>query len=177
MKAALALALCLYLAPGALAQAPDAGQFDVRFHSERIGEGPEDSFSGDLFIAFANRGEPRMAMHAWVDAPPVMRFSVQGVVRGQSVRVGLADATRWHPANLGEQKGKEWQVQAVLRMSQTGRSAGMSQGDLFSKPAKITFEPGSDGVCELVLDQVAQERELKETARIKHFEFESPSPF
>ena len=175
MKIPFALVAGLLYASSALAQTPEVGQFDVQFTSEMIGEGPGDAFTGEVFIAFSERGEPRRAMHGWFNAPPVMRFHVEGVVRGQTLRLSLPKAIRWHPADLGEQGLKKWKVQAVARLSKTGRSPGISPGDLHSKEIEVSFQPGSDGVIGLSLDQVAEARPFEETDRIKYFEFVSPS--
>ncbi|MDF1837761.1 MAG: alpha/beta hydrolase-fold protein, partial [Planctomycetota bacterium] len=169
------LAALLLLTPNALAAQGETGLFDLKFDSELFSDEADQAFSGDVFIAFSEQGEPRKAMHAWFNVPPVMRFQVEGVVRGQVVRLGLPKATAWRPDDLAQQAAKKWRVQAIVRRSPFGRQAGLSNGDVFSHEAEVQYLAGSDGVLELVLDQQAKEKEFEETERIRLFEFESPA--
>jgi hypothetical protein len=174
----------------------EVGRFDVRFDAALFPEG----FTGDLFVAFSERGEPRQAMHGWFGAPPVMRFTVEGVAAGGALALDHAEAAAQVPldwagfdfsgaaeaaarADRGSDadgeaapaEPKTWRVQAIARRSRTGREAGLDAGDVHSAVAELVYRPGADGVATLTLDTLVEERPFRETERVKLFEFESPA--
>jgi len=156
-------------------QAQTAGQFEIHFDAQAFGAEASPGFSGDLLIAFTKEGEPRKGMHAWFNPPPIMRFAVQGVHTGHKAHFALDQASAMHPVDFSDVSGQTWKVQAIARLSPTGRQAGLEAGDVHSAVAEITYSAESDGVIALHLDQVVAEPSFKETDSIKHFEFESPA--
>lgn len=170
LRAFLLLALAT-LAPAGWSQA--VGQFSLELDETAFAE----PFDGVLFVAFGEPTgrEPRRAMHAWFDAPPVLRFEVQGLAPGAALVVSPADAAARHPLDWSEVAAQPWKVQAVARVSRTGREAGLSEGDVYSAVAEITYDPESEGVVSLRLDQVVEPEPFQETDRIRLFEFQSPA--
>ncbi len=151
------------------APAPEAGVIAFEFAPE-VFDGP---FDGDLFLAFAEEGEPREAMHAWFEPPPVLRFDVEDAEG--TLRLKSSDAAAHFPFEWSEIASGPWRVQAVARRNKTGREPGLDEGDVFSAAAEITYTEGSEGVITLRLDQVVSEDPFVESERVKLFTFVSPS--
>ncbi len=151
------------------------GIFEVHFDAPAFADQPDGQFQGDLFIAFAEDGEPRRAMHAWFNAPPVMRFSVGPVTQGEVVRVTIEDAVAMHPLDLRRKRSQEWRVQAIVRLSRTGREAGKGTGDVYSGVQEIKFAPDGTEIVTLRLDKVVEERAFPKGERLRLFQFKSPS--
>jgi hypothetical protein len=156
---------------GGASWSQDVGSFRVRLDEETFAE----PFSGTLFVAFAENGEPRRSMHGWFGAPPVLRFEVEDAAPGATLTLSHADATRMAPADWSEVRTGEWLVQAVARASRTGRQAGLGEGDVFGAAASIAYRPGADGVVDLALDTVVEPRPFPTSERLLRFDFESPS--
>ena len=169
---ALALISVFALAPRASAQ--EVGVFEIHFDSEAFEAQPEEMFHGDVFVAFGMEN-PRQEMHAWFDAPPVMRFAVEGVKLKDVLRFSVDDAVALHPLNLAKSEQQEWKVQAIARLSRTGRMAGLSDGDVYSEISEIQFVPESPEAVVLRLNQIVREPAMQETERVRLFEFLSPS--
>ena len=157
--------------PLSTGSAQEAGAFEVSFASEAF----TDGFAGDLFVAFAEQGEPRQAMHGWFGAPPVLRFEVPEVERGGTLALTASDAIASFPNDWAEIEPREWRVQAIARLSRTGRQAGLSAGDVYSAVVDVRYDPASEQAVELVLGQVVEAPQFAETERIRLFEFESPA--
>ncbi len=161
----------LFLTGAASAQAPTAGRFELVFDPGVFGA----PFSGDVFVAFAEQGEPRQAVHGWFQAPPVMRFTLQDVAPGSTRTLSLAEASAKAPLDWSTLEKKPLEVQAVARRSRTGRTAGLDAGDVHSAVARIVHDPASEGSVRLALTQVVSEKPFAESERVKLFEFRSPS--
>jgi len=158
------------LAPLAVSQG--VGAFRLQLDDEEF----ETPFTGELFVAFAaadQTGEPRQAMHGWFGAPPVLRFELQGA-EGE-VLVSQADAAAFFPADWSTVEAGSWRVQAIARLSRTGRQAGLSAGDVYSDVVEITYDPASSAAVELRLDHMVAPGNFAETERVRLFEFVSPS--
>jgi hypothetical protein len=167
LAALLALAL---LASSAVSQ--DVGAFRLELPSETF----DAPFTGELFVAFVEpdgRGEPRQAMHGWFGAPPVLRFEVQDA--GGELLVSPAEAAAWFPLDWTEVAARSWRVQAIARVSRTGRQAGLSAGDVYSDVVEILYDPSSSAAVELRLEHVVAPTDFPETERVRLFEFVSPS--
>lgn len=167
--------LALHLIAGAAA-APateataEVGSFEVTLDGD-VFEAP---FTGQVFVAFAKEGEPRSAMHGWVGAPPVLRFEVTDAA--ESLDLSAATAAAHFPFDWSEvAAGEEWNVQAIARRSRTGRSAGLSPGDVYSEVASIVYDAAAEGSVRLRLDRVVEPEPFEETERVELFEFVSPS--
>ncbi|MFT7669187.1 MAG: S-formylglutathione hydrolase FrmB [Planctomycetota bacterium] len=171
----LPLSLLLFASISQAQEAAKVGAFEITFDAEIFGAQTASAFQGEVFIAFSEDKEPRHAVHAWFNAPPVMRFDMSEVEPGSVVTVSTGDAIAMHPLDLAGAEPQIFKVQAIARLSRTGRQAGLSSGDVYSKVQEISFVPSSQGVVSLVLNQVAEERAFEETERIRVFEFVSPA--
>ena len=155
----------------ALAAAQGVGSFELRFGDDAF----DSAFTGDVFVAFAQRGEPRESMHGWFGAPPVMRFEVKNVAAGTTLTLSPDDAVATFPLDWSEVEAKEWRVQAIARVSPIGRQAGLSEGDVHSDVAEMAYDvDGSDSI-RLELDRVVEPRVLPEEGRVRLFELVSPA--
>lgn len=180
-------ASALLVGASSLANAQTAGQFEVHFTSQTFGplvsamtelSGGDPSakpFSGQVFVAFSKQGEPRQAMHAWFDPPPLLRFDVEGVEHKQVLRLGIQEASAFHPLDFAQSEPETWQVQAIARVSRTGREAGLSAGDVYSAVHEVTFDPSSEEVLTLHLSNLALEPIFEETERVRKFSMVSPA--
>lgn len=173
LRRTLLLPLLALLSPLAVAQ--EVGVFELHFDADSFAKEADSGFVGEVFIAFGEQGEPRQEMHGWFGAPPVMRFDLDQAERGSVVKVTTSDAIAMHPKVIEEMADKKWKVQAIARLSLTGRQAGLSAGDVYSSVQEISYAADGEGVIALHLDQVAVERPFQESERVKHFEFVSPS--
>ena len=169
----LGTALAVLAVPVAAAQAAGstAGAFEVRFDAQRF----DEDFHGDLFVAFAEQGEPRQAMHGWFGAPPVLRFRIEGAAPGSVVTLRAEDAVASAPRDWSAVPAQAWRVQAIARVSRTGRLAGHGEGDVYGSVAAIDYDPASDAAVALTLDVVSGPPEFQETDRVRLFEFRSPA--
>ena len=185
----LALAVALWVGVGspALAQSTgqtavqSVGQFEVHFTSQTFGplvealenrsgrDTGEKGFTGQLFLAFSKQGEPRQAMHAWFDPPPLLRFDLQGIEHNQVLRLSLQEANAMHPLDFGEADPTTWKVQAIARVSRTGREPGRSEGDVYSQVQEVRLDPAGEGVVTLHLDNLVLDPVFEETERVKEF--------
>lgn len=167
------VATCSYslcIATLLVAQAPaQSVSFTLQFDAEAFGS----PFSGDVFVAFSQRGEPRRSMHQWFGAPPLARFEVTNISPGEEVTINLDAAAARHPLKWDEVFGQEWNLQAVARVNPIARQAGGGEGDVFSEALTAKLEEGAS--ITLKLDQVVAPPTFKETERIRLFTMESPS--
>ena len=158
-----------------LAQAQDAtttvGAFELHFDAERF----ETPFTGQVFVAFSKEGEPREDMHRWFGAPPVLRFQVEKVVGGETHTFGQSKATRHYPLDWESVESGGWRVQAVARLSHTGRQAGLGEGDVVSAVVEIEYDPGSEESVRLVLDTPVSPKAFEDSERARLFAFPSPA--
>ncbi len=154
-----------------LAHAQEVGAFEVHLDSEAFAELDEC----DLFIAFAERGEPRQRMHAWFGAPPLLRFRWKRETMGERVTLSVDQAAAWHPLDWIQVEPGTWSVQAVARLSRTGRQAGLDPGDVISEAIEIEYDTASTEAITLRLDSVVEPEPFTETERARLFEFVSPA--
>ncbi len=162
-------ALTLLLAVPLHAQS--VGAFEVTLDAAAFPE----PYTGPVFIAMAEEGEPRQAMHGWFNAPPVLRFDLHEAAGGTTVKLSPKDAAAHHPVDWSTVFNGTWQVQAVARTSVTGREAGLAEGDTYGDVVEIEYDPSAEGTVALTLDHRVGPATFQETERIKHFEFESPA--
>jgi len=169
LRGATTLLSLVLLTPWAWTQG--IGSFDVRLDPEAFPE----AFSGEVFVAFAERGEPRRSMHGWFGAPPVLRFALEGVAGGETVSLHPARAAASHPVDWSDVEAGEWRVQAIARASRTGRQAGFGVGDVYSAVAEIAYDPEAEAAASLALDTVVEPTPFLETERVVLFELVSPA--
>lgn len=146
---------------------------DVRFQLNFEELAFTESFTGDVFIALSQRGEPRNSMHQWFNAPPLIRFRVVDVAPGDSVTLSFAQATAKHPLDWSEVDEKEWSIQAIVRVNQFAREAGSGAGDVYSNIVKSTLN--TSDTIELTIGELVTENEFPETDRVKLFRMKSPA--
>ena len=157
------------VAPAALAQTG----FTVRIDEKVF---PGDSFTGRIYVALSTRGEPRKAMHAWVQPPPVFARDVEAFAPGDTVDFEHEDpALLFHPASLADIPTGTYSVQAIARVNLDLPKAGLGPGDLMSEPITLTWPDAADDVAELVIDQVVEPSPFPESESVKLFEFRSPA--
>lgn len=166
---ALAYLICLIAFFASSIQAQESTSFKLHFGENAFSK----PFSGDVFIAFSNRGEPRESMHQWFGAPPLARFTVSDVAPGEHVTLNLADAEARHPLDWSDVVDKEWKVQAVVRVNPITREAGSGEGDVYSNVVSVQLK--DDETPELELNQLVVAESFKETDRIRLFAMKSPS--
>lgn len=162
----------LYTLPllASLALPQNAPSFDVHLAEAAFAE----PFSGDIFVAFSEEGEPRNAMRGWLGTPPLMRFHVENVAPGGSVRLSPENAAARRPSRWNEVIGKPWRIQAIARVNPVNRVAGTGEGDVYGDAVQIDYAPDASAI-ELRLDHVVEAQPFKQTERIRLFSFASPS--
>jgi len=153
----------------ALVLAQDAPDVSLHFEAELFSE----PFTGDVFVAFAETGEPREQMHRWFGAPPLARFYVENVEPGEKLILALEDAVARYPQDWSEVTGKDWRMQAVARLNRTSRQAGRGADDVYGEAVTASYS-GEDPIA-LTLNRVVEAKPFEETERIRLFRFESPS--
>lgn len=161
--------ICLVAFLASSIQAQESASFKVHFKKNAFSE----PFSGDVFIAFSQKGEPRELMHQWFGAPPLARFKVSEVAPGGHVTLNLADTQAFHPLDWSDVVKREWNIQAVVRVNPIARMAGRGEGDVYSNVVSVQL--GANKISELGLSQVVPADTFKETERIRLFTMESPS--
>lgn len=165
---------CLFLLVP-LARAQEVGVFELHFDADAFSEPEIPGLSRDVFVAFGDQREPRKEMHGWFSPPPVLRFQFDELTQGSVIRVDLGDVLRMDPAEWSDALNHKWSVQAVVRLSRTGREAGLAPGDVFSPVRTVDFNPHAEGVIALHLDQVVPPASFEQSERIRLYEFTSPS--
>ncbi|MEM7785306.1 MAG: alpha/beta hydrolase-fold protein, partial [Planctomycetota bacterium] len=161
--------ICSLLLLVSTASGQQSPTFEIQFGEQVF----SDSFSGDLFIAFSQEGEPRASMHRWFGAPPLAKFRVSDVEPGKKLTINLSDAVARHPADWTGVVGKQWQIQAVARVNPIAREAGLGEDDIYGEPVQALLNAGE--AIKLELDTVVETKPFKESERIRLFETESPS--
>lgn len=161
----------LALAGVSAAQAPSVGRFEVVFAPGAFSA----PFSGQVFVAFGKQGEPRQEMHGWFGAPPVLRFELRDAAPGSAHTLTASTAAAHAPLDWSTVTSGPWKVQAIARLSRTGRVPGMDAGDVVSAVASVTYASDAPGSVRLELTQVVSEPPFVESERVKRFEFVSPS--
>ena len=169
LTALFALTALALPAPSAFGQT--AGVFEIQLDDAAFAS----PFTGEVFVAFAESGEPRRRMHSWFGAPPVLRFELEEAVGGATFTLSHGDAAAFHPVDWARVEAKEWNLQAVARVSPTGRQAGLGEGDVYSDVVRVSYDPDSQETVTLRLANVVGPPEFRESDRIRLFEFESPS--
>ncbi len=166
-----AAALACLLPAAADAHPQSVGTFEIRFDETAF----PGAFSGPVFVAFSDGDDPLRDMHRWFNPPPLLRFDLTDVPKGEAVQVALGDAAGHHPVDWEEVASGKWRVQAVARASRTGRQAGRGPGDVVSAAVEIDYDPASAGRVTLALDTKVEPPPFESTERVKLFEFESPA--
>ncbi len=156
------------LAPLAVAADPKPASFTLTFDSAKLAQ----PFTGRVVVVLA-RTKPTTVIRglSWGNTEPAFAVDVTGWKPGTPLVVG-ADALSTVP--LKDVKPGTYFAQAMLDRDLGGISFAASPGNLYSKPVELKdFDPTAAGDTALSLDQVAAEREFKETDAVKLVDIES----
>lgn len=161
---------CLLIA---IARAEDAKplQFSLTLDSSL----QSTPYSGRVYVVAAKdkSREPKRNINNWFDPTQVFAIDVKDVKPGESISL-VGDALSY-PKKLSELEAGEYYVQAVARRSLDHPVPGSGPGDLYSESQVMQLDPATSGEIRFVLNKVVNEREFKETERVKLFEMVSPS--
>lgn len=147
---------------------PKPASFTLTFDQAKLAE----PFTGRIVVVLA-RAKPSPVIRGlnWGNTEPAFAVDVKGWKPGTSLTVG-ADAIGTVP--LKDVKPGRYYAQAVLDRDLGGISFSASPGNLYSTPVELKeFDPATAGEIALTLDQVAAEREFKETDTVKLVDVES----
>ena len=159
--------ICITSAFVSSIRAQESPSFELHFDEAAFAK----PFTGEVFVAFSQRGEPRESMHQWFGAPPLARFKVSGVAPGEHVTLRLAEAEARHPTDFKDVMGKQWKVQAVARVNPIARKAGTGEGDVYSDVVSVQFR-GHQSIT-MDLQEVVTAEPFQETERIRLFSIKS----
>lgn len=167
MRLPFCLAVAAFASVSAAAD-PKPASFILTFDKAKLAE----PFTGRVVVVLA-RTKPTPVIRGlnWGSTEPAFAVDVKGWKPGDSLRVG-ADAIGTVP--LKDVKPGRYHAQAVLDRDLGGISFSASPGNLYSTPVELKeFDPAAAGEIALTLDQVANEREFKETDAVKLVDVES----
>ncbi|MFT5424068.1 MAG: S-formylglutathione hydrolase FrmB [Phycisphaerales bacterium] len=134
-----------------------------------------EPYSGRVYVALADEGsrsDPRQAMHAWVNPPPLFSLDVSDLKPGQPVT--LSDSVLANPSPMSQLAPGTYKVQAIARINPDSPKPGLGAGDLISSVQTITLDPELGWSIDLVLDGTVEPRVFEETDRVRLFEMVSP---
>lgn len=151
-----------------LAADPKPASFTLTFDKAQLAE----PFTGRVVVVLARtKPGPVVRSLSWGNTEPAFAVDVKGWKPGTPLTIG-ADALATVP--LKEVKPGRYFAQAVLDRDQGGISFAASPGNLYSTPMELkAFDPAAAGDVALSLDQVAVDREFKETDSVKLVDVES----
>ena len=161
--------ICLITFSVSNVHAQESASFELHFDENAFSK----PFSGDVLIAFSQRGEPRTSMHQWFGAPPIARFKVNNVAPGTDVTLQLKNAEARYPLDWSDVVDKQWNMQAVVRVNPIARNAGRGDGDVYSNVVNAAFE--NNGNFAFKLNQQVTVEPFQESDRVRLFAMESPS--
>lgn len=176
--ALLALAVMPSAAPAQPADQPappaaptSAGRFQIRFDPAL----QPTPYSGRVYVVLGRAGsrEPRRQMTDWFAGTQVFSLDVSDVASDAAIQIG-ANALSF-PETFASAKPGEYSAQAVARGNPDSPTPGRGEGDLYSDPVPVAFDPGNPGVLTLTLNHVVPARPFKEADRVKLVEIVSPS--
>jgi len=148
---------------------------DVSF-SVTIDPGMRDgAYTGRVYVALAPEegyGEPRQAMHAWVDPPPVYSVDVTGLAPGEAVVLDAGSLA--HPAPMTELEAGTYRVQAIARVNPDSPKPGLGAGDLISEVMTVELDPEAGWDVALRLTDAVEAQVHEDTARVRWVEMVSP---
>lgn len=159
-------------APDAPAALPKASAFTLSL-DPAAHPGP---FTGRVYLVFATgkSREPRTAMGDWFGKTQFIALDVKDAAPGAPIPLAAA-ALGWPKAPKDIPAG-EYTVQAVARVNPDSPEPGRGDGDLYSEPLRLTYDPAAPASpTDLKLAGVVKPRPFRETDRVKLFEIKSPS--
>jgi hypothetical protein len=148
VRTVVAVLVLLAGSAGPSAAQPSPLRFEVRLAPE-LGLGPQ---TGRLFVVLAQSAEPEPRLtigRTGMDAPPVFARDVQNM---STTTPGIIDAAAvaFPLERLSALAPGDYVVQAVLDTNSDLKSAN-APGSLFSLPSKLTLNPASSGVVQVML--------------------------
>ena len=131
-------------------------------------------YSGRVYIALGKdgRGEPRTQMGNWFSPIQILAIDVTNIAPGSPISVGPTALS--FPKAFKDIPAGAYSAQAVARRSLESSTPGQGDGDLYSAPLSITFDPAAPAAADLKLDKPVTPRPFKETDRVKLVEIDSP---
>jgi S-formylglutathione hydrolase FrmB len=132
-------------------------------------------YSGRVYVSLVpaeSAAEPRQAMHAWNNPPPLFSLDVADLQPDQPVTIDQRGL--FHPVALDQLPAGTYRVQGVARVNPDSPKAGLGAGDLVSDVQTVTLDPAAGWSVSLTLDQVVPDPTFQETERLRLFEFISP---
>lgn len=148
---------------------------DVAFTLTIDPETRSEPYTGRVYVALmdgGSNGEPRQAMHAWVNPPPLFSLDVENVKPGETITVdGSALA---NPTPMSDLEAGDYRIQAIARVNPDSPQAGLGEGDLISSVQTATLDPETGWSIDLTLNDTVEARVFEETARLRLFEMVSP---
>jgi hypothetical protein len=175
-------------------QDPD-GSRQPRVQVSFTAEARSDAADGRMLLLFAPGGdaqarEPRFQVNGTVTSAQVFGLDVEGLTPGEAVTFDAG--VFGHPIeSLSALPAGEYSVQAVLHLYETfqvahghtvklpmdrgeGQHWNRAPGNLYSVPRTVRFDPSSDEVLELTLDQVIGPiAPPEDTKYVKHVRMQS----
>jgi hypothetical protein len=158
------LAVLIFVAP--IQAAP------LEFHLTFDRKAAATPFSGRVLVVLSKRelGGPPGGPN-WFRPDPMLARDVRDWKPGETLVISGDDLA--YPQPLAKlEKGKYWML-AVMDLDQGYRSFGNAPGNVYSKPQQVELDATASEPVRLVLDQVVQERPVKETDRVKLVEIDS----
>src|SRR5207249_4336941 len=108
---------------------------------------------------------------SWFNPDPFFAVDVKNWKPGEALTID--DTALSHPMTLSKIAKGKYSIQAVMDLDRGGRSFARSPGNVYSKTVRQDLDPDATGPVGLVLDQVVEEKPLKETERVKWVDIES----
>ena len=165
-----------------------ATEFEISFPAD-VESRPLD---GRIILMIATNGadEPRFQVRPGVSAIQIFGIDIDGLVPGNPVHLG-ADVFGYPIESIDDVPAGTYTVQALLHRYETfhradghvvklpmdrgeGQQWNRAPGNLYSSPQEISFDPASDTVVEIVLDQLIPPIEPPEdTEYVRHVRIQS----
>jgi len=131
-----------------------------------------EPFTGKVVVYLSKRlAEPRFGP-VWFGAEPVLVASFKDVQPGQKMTIDDGN-NEGSKMILSKAKPGTYTVQAVVDRNLGGRSPGSSEGNLFSRPKQVAFDPKKDDEIDLVCDQTVARDPFVETEHVKEIRVHS----
>jgi hypothetical protein len=162
------LTLAVLLPPAAVAGQPRPLALQLTF-DRSVSEAP---FTGRVFVLLSRRAMTRPpAEPNWFNPEPMFAWDVTGWKPGEARTFGPEGIG--YPTPLAKLAKGTYYAVAVMDFDRGGRSFGAAEGNAYSKPERVEFDPDSGGSVSLRIDQVYKGRQFPESERVKLVSVES----
>lgn len=182
------LLLALTLAIGCKTANDPAVKFSVLFTKEMSDQAQDGRLL--LMLADNDEGEPRTQINDGLNTQLIFGVDVEGMKPGDEIAIG-DDAFGFPIRSISQVPKGEYFVQALINRYETftlksghtvklppdqgeGQQWNSKPGNFYSKPQKISFDPASQEVIKITMDQKIPRIEApKDTKYIKHIRIQS----